>query len=178
MPLSRQDKEQLLESYARGMAAAPHAFLLSFEGISVPQITALRSRVRESGGDYVVVKNRIARRAIEGAALGGLVDSFQGPTAVAYCSDDPVGLAKALTDFAQDVPTFQFKGGLVDGQRVSAEQITEIARMPSREELLAKLLYLLQSPATRLVRTLAAVPRDLVVVLNQIGAKKENDGAS
>jgi large subunit ribosomal protein L10 len=178
MPLSRQQKEQLLESYTQGMAAAPHAFLLSFEKISVPQVTELRSRVRASGGDYVVVKNTIALRAVEGAALGGLADRFQGPTAVAYCSEDAIGLAKALTDFAQDIPGFQFKGGLVDGRQVSAEEITEIARMPSREELLARLLYLLQSPATRLVRTLAAVPRDLVVVLNQIGAKKENDGAS
>lgn len=178
MPLSRQDKEQLFESYTQGLASAPHAFLVSFEGISVPKITALRSRVRESGGDYVVVKNRIALRAIQGAALGSLAESFQGPTAVAYCNEDPIGLAKTLTEFAEDIPSFQFKGGLVDGRQVSAAQITELAKMPGREELLARLLYLLQSPATRLVRTLAAVPRDLVVVLNQIGAKKENDGAS
>ena len=173
MPLSRQDKETLLESYRSGLANAPHAYLVAFEGISVPQVTELRHKIRENGGQYVVVKNRVALRAIEGAALEGLQDRFSGPTAVAYTEGDPVGLAKVLTDFAKDVPKFEFKGGVVEGQAVSAEQIDEIATLPTREELLSKLLFLLQSPASRLVRTLAAVPRDLVVVLDQIAKTKE-----
>jgi large subunit ribosomal protein L10 len=173
MPLTRENKESLLESYQSGLAAAPHAYLVAFEGVSVPQVTELRQKIRDNGGQYVVVKNRVALRAIEGAALEGLKDRFTGPTAVAFAQEDPAGLAKVLTEFAKDVPKFEFKGGIVEGQAVSAEDIDELATLPSREELLAKLLFLFQSPATRLVRTLAAVPRDLVVVLDQIAKTKE-----
>ncbi len=176
MALTREKKEELLELYKEGVAAAPHAFLINAQGITVPQITALRDKVRESGGTYVVVKNRIARRAIEGAALEGLQDQFVGPTAIAF-GDDPVSIAKTLTEFSKDVPTFEFKGGLVDGQPISAEQVSAIADLPSRDELIAKLLFLLQSPVTRFVRTLAALPRDFVLVLEQIRQQKENASA-
>jgi large subunit ribosomal protein L10 len=176
MAISKQQKENLLESYKASIALAPNAFLIDALGITVPQVTELRDKVRATGGKYVVVKNRIALRAIEGAALDGLRDKFVGPTAVAY-GDDPVSIAKVLTEFTSTVPTLQFKGGLVDGQPISAEQVSAIATMPSRDELLAKLLYLLQSPITRFVRTLAAVPRDFVVVLDQIRHKKEATSA-
>lgn len=176
MPFSRQQKEELLESYREGIASSRHAFLISATGITVPEITALRDKVRDSGGTYVVVKNRVALRAIEGAALGGLKDHFVGPTAVAY-GDDPVTLAKVLTEFSKDITSFEFKGGLLDGQPVSAEKVSDIASLPSREALLAKLLYLLQSPITRLARTLAAVPREFVVVMDQVRQKKETTSA-
>jgi large subunit ribosomal protein L10 len=176
MPFSRQQKETLLETYREGLATSPNAFLVSALGISVPQVTDLRAKVRQSGGQYVVVKNRIALRAIEGAALEGLRDQFVGPTAVAY-GDDPVTIAKVLTEFAKTLPDFQFKGGLIDGQPISAAQVDEIATLPSRDELLAKLLFLLQSPITRFARTLAAVSRDFVVVLDQIRQKKETTSA-
>src|SRR5215470_9895531 len=155
MPLTKSDKEQLVDEYSNGLAAAPHAFLLSYQGITVPQVTALRDKVRQSGGYYEVVKNTLALRAIDGKALGGLKEHFVGPTAVVY-GKDPVALAKALTDFAKDVPALQFKAGLVDKQTVPAAQIKEIASLPSREELIAKLLFLLQSPIVRFARVLAA----------------------
>lgn len=171
MPLTRSAKEQLVDQYEAGLAQAPHAFLIGFKGITVPQATDLRSRIREQGGQYEVVKNTLARRAVEGKALEGLSDQFQGPTAVAY-SDDPVSLAKALTEFAKEVPKIEFKGGLVEGQVVGADQVENIARMPGRDELLAKLLFLLQSPIVRLARGLAAIPQQLVVVLDQIAKQK------
>lgn len=176
MPFSRQQKETLLETYRTGLATSPNAFLINAVGISVPQVTDLRAKVRQSGGQYVVVKNRIALRAIEGAALDGLREQFVGPTAVAY-GEDPVTIAKVLTEFSKTLPNFEFKGGLIDGQPISAAQVDEIATLPSREELLAKLLFLLQSPITRFVRTLAAIPRDFVVVLDQIRQKKETTSA-
>lgn len=172
MPWSRAQKEKLVESYQKGLATAPHAFVLGYEGISVPQVTELRAKIRESGASYTVVKNRLALRAIEGQPLEGLKEQFSGPTAVAYCNEQPVALAKTLTDFAKDVPGMEFKGGLLDGNQVAVEQIKEIANLPTRDELIAKLLYLLQSPVTRLVRTLAAVPRDFVVVLGQVAKQK------
>lgn len=173
MPLSRADKEEMLSQYGNGLATAPHAFLLGYQGISVPQVTELRNRVRQNGGEYVVVKNTLALRAIDGEALGALKEHFVGPTAVVWSAKDPVAIAKALTDFAKDVPVLQFKAGLVEGRPVPADQIKDIAQLPSREELIAKLLFLMQSPVTRFARVLAAVPQQFVAVLDQVRIKKE-----
>jgi large subunit ribosomal protein L10 len=172
MPLTRDDKQKLIEEYNQGLAEAPHAFLLSYKGITVPQVTELRSRVRATGGEYVVVKNTLALRAIDSKALEALKEHFVGPTAVVFGSD-PVALAKALTDFAKDVPAVQFKAGMVERRAIAAEQIKDIASLPSRNELIAKLLFLLQSPITRFARVLAAVPQSFVMVLDQIRQKKE-----
>ncbi len=173
MPLTRSDKEQLLEQYENGLAQAPHAFLLGYQGITVPQVTELRNRVRNSGGEYVVVKNTVALRAIDSKALAQLKDHFVGPTAVVFSAKDPVALAKALTDSVKDMPALQFKAGLVEGRAIAAEQIKDIASLPSREELIAKLLFLLQSPIVRFARVLAAVPQSFVMVLDQIRIKRE-----
>lgn len=175
MSRTRSEKQETIDRYAEGLAAAPHAFLLGYEGISVPQVTELRDKVRENGGQYQVVKNTLALRAVEGTALENLKDQFTGMTAVAYATDDPVALAKALTEFRKEAPVIEFKGGLINGQPVSADQVEDIAKLPSREELIAKLLFLLQSPITRFARVLAAIPRDFVVVLDQIAQQK--DGA-
>jgi large subunit ribosomal protein L10 len=173
MPLTRTDKEQILADYESGLAKAPHAFLLGYQGITVPQVTELRNRVRQSGGEYVVVKNTIALRAIDSQALAQLKEHFVGPTAVVFSLTDPVGIAKALTDYAKDVPAIQLKAGLVEGRAIGGDQIKDIASLPSREELIAKLLYLLQSPITRFARVLAAVPQSFVMVLDQVRKKKE-----
>jgi large subunit ribosomal protein L10 len=163
----------MLSEYGQGLATAPHAFLLGYQGITVPQVTELRNRVRQSGGEYIVVKNTLALRAIDGQALSALKEHFVGPTAVVWSAADPVAVAKALTDFAKDVPVLKFKAGLVEGRPVPAEQIKDIAQLPSREELIAKLLYLMQSPITRLARVLAAVPQQFVAVLDQVRKQKE-----
>lgn len=173
MALSRSQKDSLVDVYENGLAAAPHAFLVSFSGLTVNQDTELRAKVRDSGGHYQVVKNRLALRAVEGKALDALADQFKGPTAVAYVADDPVALAKVLTEFAKGVPTLEFKGGVIDGKAIDASQVGDIAKMPSREELIAKLLFLLQSPVTRFVRGLAAIPRQFVIALDQIAKQKE-----
>ena len=172
MARTRTQKDETISRYEGGLAQAPHAFLLGFQGISVPEDTELRNKIRESGGTYEVVKNTLAKRAIEGQGLEALTESFVGPTSVAYVEDDPVALAKALRDFSKDVPAVQFKGGLVDGKPIGPDDLEQIADLPSRDELIAKLLFLLQSPVTRLARTLAAVPREFVVVLDQIAQKK------
>ena len=131
MPLTQQEKQALVESYQSGLARAPHVFLIDYKGISVPQATELRQKLRETGGSYVVVKNRLALRAIEGAALEGLSAHFQGPTAAAFCDDDPISLAKALTEFAKEAPALDLKAGLVDGQQVvpnAGTDLTDAAR--------------------------------------------------
>lgn len=178
MPLSRQQKEEMVAAYREGLATAPHAFLLFYKGITVPQVTALRSKVRESGGEYLVVKNTLALRAIAGGPLEQLKELFEGPVAVVFSQDDPVRLAKALTQFAKDIPAIELRGGMVDGRPVAAGQVAEIATLPSREELIAKLLFLLQSPITRLARVLAAVPQQLVIVLDQVRQQKEESAGA
>lgn len=176
MALSRQQKEDILAGYKDGVAQATHAFLLGYKGISVPQVTELRQKVRDSGGSYLVVKNTLAKLAIEGQPLAELSDHFAGPTAVVYTNDEPVAVAKALTEFAKEAPVIEFKGGLLNGQQVAADQIKDIANLPSREELITKLVFLLQSPISRFVRTLGAVPQDFVRVLEQVRQKKEAEG--
>lgn len=178
MPLTREEKTDLISKYKEGMASAPHAFLVEYKGISVPQVTTLRSRIRDNGGQYLVVKNTLALLAIEGSPLEALKAQFQGPVAVAFSHEDAVGLAKALSDSAKEMPALQVRGGLVNGQEVAGDQVQEIASLPSREELIAKLLFLLQSPITRFARVLAAVPRDFVVVLEQIRKQKEEGAQS
>ena len=173
MPLTRDQKTELLASYQEGLAEATHAFLLDYKGISVPQVTELRAKVREHGGSYLVVKNTLALRAIEGKALDGLKDRFDGPTAVVFSDGDPVPLAKALTEFAKNAPVLQFKGAMVERRPVAAEQIKEIAELPSRQELIARLVFMLQSPIARLVRGLGAIPQRFVGVLDQVAKGKE-----
>ncbi len=177
MPLSLQQKKDLVERYRDGVGDSPHVYLVDYKGISVPQVTELRQQVRQLGGRYEVVKNRLMLRAIGGAALEGLSDQFSGPTAVVY-GEDAVGLAKVLTDFASDAKVLEFKAGLVEGRPVAGEEIKEIATLPSREALIAKLLFLLQSPITRFATALAAIPRSLVVALDQVRRKKEETGAA
>ena len=173
MPLSRARKEEMVAKYGGSVAEAPHAFVVGYKGISVPQDTELRARIRESGGSYEVVKNKLVLRAIQGKPLGEVKDAFTGPTAVAYSADDAVALAKTLTEFAKVAPMLEFKAGVVEGKVVQPEQIRDIAELPSREELIAKLLFLLQSPVTRLVRGLAAIPRQFVIVLDQVAKQKQ-----
>lgn len=171
MAISRAKKEDMVASYEQGLGGSANAFLVGFDKITVAQVDDLRRRVRESGGHYEVVKNRLAKRAIEGTPFESLGEHFNGMTAVAY-SDDAVGLAKALTDFAKEEPVLEFKAGLVDGQAVSGDDIKNIANLPSREELIAKLLFLLQSPISRFARTLGAIPQQFVTVLDQVAQQK------
>ncbi len=173
MALTRETKAELLARYQGDMADVSHAFLVGFSGITVGQVDDLRRRVRTAGGSYSVVKNRIARLAFEDSSLGALSDHLVGPTAIAYSDDDPVGLARTLTEFARDVPVIEFKAGLVDGQTISADAIQEIASMPGREALVAKLLFLLQSPIARFVRGLGDVTPQFLRTLNEIASEKE-----
>ena len=173
MAISRAKKGTIVASYEEAIASVQHAFVIGFKGITVEQVTELRRRIREKGGHYVVVKNTLARRAVDGKPLGQLAEHFTGPTAIAFSLTDPVALAKVLTEFAKESPVLQFKAGVVEGRPIAANQVGEIAALPSREQLIAKLLYLLQSPVTRLVRVLAAAgPQRLATVLDQVAKNK------
>ena len=169
---TRAQKSAEVSELTDEIGKANNAFLIDFKGITVPQVTELRKQVRETKSGYVVVKNTLALIALKDSPIVAMREQFTGPTAIAFNAKDAVALAKALTKFAKDVPAVRFKGAMLDGQIVSTEQIQTIATLPSREELVAKLLYVLQSPMRGLATVLQANIRNLAVVIDQIGKQR------
>lgn len=176
--MNRDEKAQVISDFSEGIGQATNAFLIEFKGITVPQVTELRKQVRETNSSYVVVKNTLALIAVKDSPLKALENAFTGPTAVAWNTTDAVALAKALTKFAKDVPAVTFKGALLNGQIVPASEIQNIANLPSREELISKLLYLMQHPIRGLAVVLNGTIRNFAVVLDQIAKQKGGEGST
>src|SRR6476660_3025292 len=163
----KEDKHKDVDSLRQDLANTENLFVTGFEKLKVSQDFELRKIVRGAGGSYRVIKNNIAEKAAEGTPSEAVLKDLKGMCSLAYTANDPVALAKALTTYAKANPAFIFRAGFVEGRAIDIKSITDLASMPSKEEILSKLLFLINAPAQRLVTAMNAVGRNLAVVIDQ-----------
>ena len=163
----RSEKQQDLDKLKTELARVSTVILSTFQGISVADDTRLRRAVQAAGGKYKVVKNTLAERAGQGTPAADLLKNLNGTNSISYTQADPVALAKALTKIAKDVPSFQFKSGVVEGRVIGIAEIEQLANLPSKEDLISKLMFLLNAPAQRIASALNGLPRNLAVTVNE-----------
>jgi len=168
----KEDKKKDIDALRQDLEQSQNLFVTGYEKLRVDQDFELRKVVRGAGAKYRVIKNNLAEKASEGIPAGQVLKDLRGMTSMAYTSGDPVALAKALTAYAKANPTFTFKAGMVEGRVIDVKAIHELATMPAKEEIFAKLLYLINAPAQRLATAINAVGRNLAVVVDQ--GVKEN----
>ncbi len=167
MALTKAQKNVKVAALATDLEKSTSAIIGTFTGLTASKDFALRKAVREAGGSYHVVKNKLAAKSSQGTKVEAALQGLKGVSAVAYTSGDPVALAKALSTWVKDNAEFSFKLGIVDGKVITVEQIGALATMPGKEELFSKLLFLINAPAQRLATVINATGRNLAVVVNQ-----------
>jgi len=170
--MDRKQKQEELDALAAEFKKTKNLFLVNFQGLTVANDTAMRSEMRKNHVKYKVVKNTLAQKASSGTSIEKLNDRFTGPTAVAM-HDDPVMMAKLISKFAKDFAQFKFKAGIVEGRVVEAKDLEALVNLPSREQLISKIMFLINSGAQRLASVTSGVARNLAVVMGQIRDKKQ-----
>lgn len=178
MALTRQKKAEQVTKLAAELESSSSAIVGTFAKLTVAQDYALRKTIREAGGKYRVLKNKLAARASKGTRVEAALQGLKGVSSVAYTSGDPVALTKAISTWVNDNAEFTFKLGIVDGKLINLDEIKQLATMPGKEELYSKLLFLIQAPAQRLATVIAATGRDLAVVVNQAVEQNKFTGAA
>jgi len=172
MAVSRAKKSEQVEKLSEDLKNVSSLIVTTYNKMTVAQDYELRKTLRSTGAKYRVVKNTLAARAAKGTKVEVVLKGLAGVTSIAYTDGDPIALAKALSKYAKDNPEFTFKAGVVEGRVISIKEIETLATMPSKEEIMAKLLFLINAPAQRLVTAMNAVGRNLAVVVNQ-GVKEQ-----
>jgi large subunit ribosomal protein L10 len=167
MPVSKARKTEQVEKLSAELQHVSSVVVATYTRLTVAQDYELRKALRGAGAKYQVVKNTLAERAAKGTKVEGALKDLAGVTSIAYTSGDPVAMAKALQKFVKDAPEFTFKSGVVEGKVISIKEIQALATLPSKEELMSKLLFLMNAPAQRLVTAMSAVGRNLAVVVDQ-----------
>lgn len=163
--MNLQEKQTELDLLTEAFQKTPAVFLVGYQGCKCSELTQLRRKLRSTGAKFRVVKNTLAKRAAKGTSAEKLEELFTGPTGVVWTDRDSVAPAKLVTEFAKGVENFKIKGGVVEGSVVKVSDIEALAKMPSREEILAKLLALINAPASRLLQTINAPASALVRLL-------------
>jgi large subunit ribosomal protein L10 len=164
---NKKDKSKDLDDLKKTIAENKNIFVTGYEKMTVKQDFELRKTIKGAGGDYKVVKNNLAAIAGEGTSANELLGSLKGMTSLVFTQSDPVALAKALTKYAKENAQFTFKAGMVEGRVIDIAAINDLASMPPKEAIYAKLLFLINANATRLVSSINGVGRNLAVVLDQ-----------
>jgi large subunit ribosomal protein L10 len=167
MALTRASKSEKVKKLAVELEHSTSAIIGTFKGLTASKDFELRKIIRKAGGSYHVVKNKLAERAAEGSKVEAALKGLKGVSAVAYTSGDPVALAKALSEWVKENAEFTFKLGIIDGKVINISEIEQLAKMPGKQELFSKLLFLINSPAQRLATVINATGRNLAVVVNQ-----------
>jgi len=167
MAVSKTKKKEQVEKLSGDLKNVSSMVVATYTKMTVAQDFELRKALRGAGAKYQVVKNTLAEKAAQGTQVEGALKDLAGVTSIAYTTGDPVAMAKALAKYAKDTPEFTFKIGVVEGRVIQVKDIEALANMPSREEIMAKLLFLINAPAQRLATAIHAVPRNLAVVINQ-----------
>jgi large subunit ribosomal protein L10 len=167
MAISKAKKNEKVALLTKELEGSTTAIIGTFAKLTVAKDYELRKTIREAGGKYRVLKNKLAPIAGKGTQIEAALTGLKGVNSVAFTSGDPVALAKAFAKWATDNAEFQFKLGIVDGKVLSVEEIDQLAKMPGKDEIFAKLLFLINSPAQRLATVIGATGRDLAVVVNQ-----------
>jgi large subunit ribosomal protein L10 len=178
MAISRSKKDEKVKRLAKELETSTTAIIGTFSKLTVAQDFALRKVVREAGGKYRVVKNKLAGISSRGTKVEGALKGLKGVSGVAFTSGDPVALAKGFAKWVGENAEFQFKLGIVDGKVINVDEVKALATMPGKEEIFAKLLFLINAPAQRLATVLNATGRDLAVVLGQGVEKEKFQGAA
>lgn len=173
MAVTKAKKTQQVEKLSKDLSNVSNMVVATYTKLTVSQDFELRKALRGAGAKYQVVKNTLAERAAKGTKVEGALKDLAGVTSIAYTTGDPVAMAKVLTKIAKDTPEFTFKVGVVEGRVVSIKEIESLATLPSKEELMSKLLFLINAPAQRLATAINAVPRNLAVVIDQAVQQKK-----
>src|ERR1700759_144089 len=177
MALTKAQKNAKVTMMASELEHSTSAIIGTFTGLTASKDFSLRKTVREAGGSYHVVKNKLAAKSSQGTKVEAALQGLKGVSSVAYTSGDPVALAKALSNWVKDNAEFTFKLGIVDGKVINVQEIQSLATLPGKEELFSKLLFLINSPAQRLATVINATGRNLAVVVNQ-AVEQNKFGAS